>query len=383
MHRAYSRTAVALWLISTIGLPAILVLGAVRNYRALDAQREVYLRGRMAALASQLETAPEAAAEDPGLLDLAILDRPADGEASPLAALWDGRELFRTVNLRGPAGERIFRAFVPFHSAQGLRLARLDLDASEADFLTGEARGHVVFVLIGSVALVALSVYSMRNLRRQMELEHLARIGSMSAVLAHEIRNPLGTIKGFAQLCLEQAAPAQRALLDPIVQETLRLESLVKDLLLYGRPAQPAWKVVRAQELAATLSRHTPGAPLFEATVPDVAFSTDPNLLEQALLNLVRNAIEAVEGRVDAQVRLIASTAGREVIWRVEDNGPGLSPEALRQLFEPFRTTKSFGTGLGLSITRKLATALGGSLTVSNRAEGGAVAEIRLPLRRP
>jgi two-component system sensor histidine kinase HydH len=376
----YSKTILFLWIAGTLALPVLLVAGAWRTYRALDGQREIFLRSRMAAIASTLETAPAALDDEPGILALEILTPPPDPAADPLGPLWQGHELFRTEMLSS-GGQRLFRAIVPFHSAEGLRLARIDIDVAEADFLTRHARNHLILVCLGSAAFVVLSLLTFRSLRRQFELEHLAQLGTMSAVLAHEIRNPLGTIKGFAQLLIEKAAPSQKPLLDPILSETLRLESLVHDLLLYGRPAQPEIRTVSASDLAARLALHTPGAPAFQTAVPAVTFSSDPNLLEQALLNLVRNALEAVENQSGPEVRLSMENTRREVIWRVDDNGPGLSADAQARLFEPFRTTKAFGTGLGLSITKKLVVALGGSLSVSNRPGGGARAEIRLPQR--
>lgn len=378
MRIKYSKAVTALWVAATIALPAILIVGALRTYRALDEQREVYLRERMAAIASRLETAPALIEDEPGLLSYEVLRPPRDPEADPLAALWEGRELFRT-EFAEAGGRRLFRAIVPFHEADGLRLARLEIDAAEADFLVSGARRHLVFVMLASFALVGLSLLAERNLRRQLELEHLARLGSMAATLAHEIRNPLGTIKGFAQLAAERSEPAQRALLDPIVRETLRLEGLVKDLLLYGRPSAPVRKEVSAGGLASQLAAHTPGPPVFEAAVEDVTFLSDPNLLEQALLNLIRNALEAVDTTAAPRVRLSVAASGQEIVWRVEDNGPGLSDEVQARLFEPFRTTKAFGTGLGLPITRKLVESLGGKLTIGNRPEGGVAAEIRLP----
>ena len=202
-------------------------------------------------------------------------------------------------------------------------------------------------------------------------------------MLAHEIRNPLGTIKGFAQLLEERAAPEQLPLLRPIISETVRLEGLVKDLLLYGRPLQVERKPACASGIAGRLSAHALGLELTNGLalqVADVAFQTDSNLLEQALLNLLRNAAEALRGRPDALCRLECDVVNRHVVWRVIDNGPGLSAEARKRLFEPFYTTKSFGSGLGLSITRKLAGSLGGELRIGDAPAGGTLAELWLPL---
>ena len=103
---------------------------------------------------------------------------------------------------------------------------------------------------------------------------------------------------------------------------------------------------------------------------------TDLNLLEQILLNLFRNAAE-----VATAIRFEARSEGRDAVLSLVDNGPGLSDEAQRRLYEPFFTSKASGTGLGLCISRKLAVALGGTLRIANVASGhGVIAEVRLPL---
>jgi two-component system sensor histidine kinase HydH len=353
----------------------------------------------MAAVASQLETLPagvpagevlRALDEEPGLLDVIVLDPPQDTTKDPLADLWLGRELFRTESAQ-VRGEAVFRAFVPFHGPHGLRLARIELASSTADFLVEHARHHLWIVAVGCVVFLALSLltaWSSRRLvqaeHRQLELEHLAHIGKMSAVMAHEIRNPLGTIKGFAQLLAEKLPKQYDDLLNPILSETVRLEGLVNDLLLYGRPSQPSPSAVSSRELAEKLRAHAGqirGTLKFDSRIDDVTFETDVNLLEQALLNLLKNAFEALHGRPEGTVCLEAEQISDEVVWRVLDDGPGMSTEARGRLFEPFYTSKAFGTGLGLSITRKLVVALGGKFSIEDRPEGGTMAEIRLPRR--
>ncbi len=386
-----------LWVGVTLALPALLLYSAARTYRALEDQKVVHLRSRMAAVASQLETLPagipageilSALNEEPGLLDVVVLDPPPDITKDPLAALWLGRELFRTQSAQ-VGGEAVFRAFVPFHSPHGLRLARIDLAASSADFLVEHARHHLWIVAVGCLLFLALSfltAWSLRRLvqaqHRQLELEHLAHIGKMSAILAHEIRNPLGTIKGFAQLLAEKLPPQYDDLLHPILSETVRLEGLVKDLLLYGRPSLPSMRTTSSREIAGRMRAHAEqirGSLKFDSHIADVTFETDANLLEQALLNLLKNAFEALHGRQEGTVSLEVERISEEVVWRVLDNGPGLSTEARGRIFEPFYTSKSFGTGLGLSITRKLVDALGGKFSIEDRPAGGTVAEVRLP----
>jgi signal transduction histidine kinase len=382
----------------TVAAAGVLILSAVGTYRTLDAQRAVFLRGRAAAVSARLETIPPSlpesdwpqllADEEPSLAALVLYDRPA----SPafLEPLWDGRELFRTetVNATPP----VFRAYVPFHSAGSLRIARIDIDEAAADFLIRPAFRHLWLVALGGLLIVVLTVLTVRGAtrlaaaeRRQLELQHLATLGEMSASLAHEIRNPLGTIKGFVQLLAEKLDGAHAPLVSPILSETSRLEQLVKDLLLYARPSQPSLRSVRSTEIEETLrghALHLCNAPnlRFESSASPFSVETDPQLLEQVLLNLLGNAAEAVRSLPHGVVRLEMTTAGDCALLRILDNGPGLSGDAARRLFEPFFTTKASGTGLGLSISRKLVDSLGGHLTLEPRPSGGVCAEVLLPL---
>ena len=388
--------------VAIVALPAVLLLSSVRTFRELEEQKSVYLRVRAAAVAGALENLSDAGNDsaafetlsetEGSLLDLELLrrDTPA-GRGQFLAPLWEGQELFRTEYLTQD-GKRIYRAWVPFHSIDGLRLARIDLDAAAADFLVVHARHNVIVSLAGGLAVIVLAAYAIWSARRaaalevrHLELEHMARIGQMSAVLAHEIRNPLGTIKGFAQLIGESPENPHRELVDPILAETTRLENLVKDLLLYGRPPRPQMRMTGWAKTAQAISSHAAhllgktGA-RFELTGPDFAWETDPDILEQALLNLLRNATEAIEGQPGGEIRLDALPDGNSgVTVALSDNGPGVPEEIRTRLFEPFRTTKAFGTGLGLSITRNLARSLGGDLFIEAAGGGGTRAVLRFP----
>ncbi len=388
-------------------LPVVLLLSSLRTLNELGSQRTVYLRSRAAALAGQLESVAPAsrdegalfellAQDEPALVDLRILDRSAsDAAGATLDALWEGRELFRTENA-SLQGVPVFRTYVPVHTANGLRVARIDLDAGAADFLVVHARHNVIVSTVSGVALVLLSLYAVWASRRaarlevrQLELEHLAQLGEMSAVLAHEIRNPLGTIKGFAQLLAEQGGGQPAELIEPILSETGRLEKLVRDLLLYGRPPTPVLRRAEWKETRAALEAHVSHLAR-EAGVEvvlekaGIAWETDPQLLQQALLNLLRNAVEAAGGREGGRVRVeVSRPASGGVAVAVSDNGPGIPPQSRENLFKPFFTTKANGTGLGLSITRALARSLGGELRIEDGEPTGTVARLVFPDASP
>lgn len=380
-------------------VPVVLLLSSLQTFRELERQKTVYLRSRAGNLAARLERMVEGVSEqqaletlteeEPGLWDLKLIRRgDSAGVDAALASLWEGRELFLTSWVE-ESGVGLYRVYVPFHSSAGLRIARIDLNAAAADFLLVHARHNVMVSLVGGLVVALLAVYGVWATRRaarleirQREMEHLAQIGKMAAVLAHEIRNPLGTVKGFAQLAGEKASPETRALLEPILTETVRLENLVNDLLRYGRPPAPEPRRIEWPQIAATLRQHAAhligDRPIrFQTDEPTLAWVTDPDLLQQALLNLVRNAVEAVAEKGEGEVRVELRrhpAAGLSI--SVVDDGPGIPASVRMRLFEPFVTTKSFGTGLGLATTRKLVESLGGTIALRDRPEGGSRAEV-------
>jgi two-component system sensor histidine kinase HydH len=403
-HRTQIASRVVLPLAIAV-LPLVLLYSSLRTFHEIDEQRAIYLRHRVGLLAARLENLSGPVSHDelvdmlsqdePYLVALRVVERGSAGDTADLAPLWDGRELFRTGTVRNRR-TTLFRAYIPFHSGEGLRIARIDLDSAAAEFLVVHARHNVIVASVGGLVLVLLSIYSLWAMRRaarfrerQLEMEHLAHIGKMAAVLAHEIRNPLGTIKGFVQLAGERADAATRELLAPALSETQRLEALVSDLLSYGRTPLPQPKPATWEEIASRAAGHARqligGRPIrLVVSEAKLQWQTDPDLFGQALLNLARNAIEAIPAADEGEVRIEVRTEGKGgLAITVADSGSGISDDAMARLFEPFFTTKAFGTGLGLAITRKIVASLGGALELRRRAEGGTEAIIRMPKARP
>ena len=378
------KTAPFILLAVSLGLPLVLVVHSVLATRELREMRSIFLRDRAATIAARLEVMPperldrgqfdELMESEPALLHLRLFGA-ADPDAGigAVAEIRAGRELFHTEQSGG-----VFRAYVPFHSGGELRVAQIDLSAAAPDFILVHARHTVIMAMVTGSVLLLVSVLAMWSMsraarleRRQLETERLAELGSLSAVLAHEIRNPLGAIKGFAQLARESAGGGSAKPLDAIVRESRRLETLVNSLLLYGRPLEPAIRPTEWATLAGDLAAHAREAigvrPIrFTADSEIGELQTDPDLLKQALLNLIRNSVEAIPDGATGSVRVHAGAGpGGSVVISVEDDGPGLPEKVRARLFAPFVSTKAAGTGLGLSISKKLVETLGGSLRLS------------------
>lgn len=230
------------------------------------------------------------------------------------------------------------------------------------------------------------------QLRRR---ERLAALGEMAAGVAHEIRNPLGGIQLFASLLEKDLRdrPAQLRLANKIAKGVSSVETIVTDFLEFGRPRDPESRPVQigavireAIDLAASRAAER-RATVEAAGTTDVEMFSDPAMIRRALLNLVLNAIDA-GGDLSAeppQAPLVRVTVRRQppehVVVAVTDNGPGVPPELMDRIFNPFFTTKDRGTGLGLAIVHQNAELLGGHVQVANGAGGGAVFSLCLPER--
>lgn len=387
---------------SVLIVPAVVVLAVVLvgssllTLTLLDDVKMIYLRGRAGAVTARLEassrtewTLQRLAQDEPSLVNLEVFDRSASAAAHDreLEPIWSGRELFRTWLEPG-----VFIALIPFHQDGRLQISRVTLDARAADPLTRPARTAMTFAAFSGIVLVLLALYAVWMShraavldRQRLKLDHLARLGAVSAALAHEIRNPLGAVKGFIQLAAEKSPPPVLALLEPALRETGRLERLSSDLLLYGRPREPFLRDTEWRALAAELeayARQAIGDRPIRISIENGPghFPTDPDLLKQALLNLLANSLEALGRAEIGRVHIKAEPhSGRGLTIVVEDDGAGIPGWIIARLSEPFLTTKPQGTGLGLAITRKVAALLGGRLEIAAVTPHGTRAALVFP----
>jgi two-component system nitrogen regulation sensor histidine kinase GlnL len=224
---------------------------------------------------------------------------------------------------------------------------------------------------------------------------------ALAAGLAHEIKNPLAGLQGSAELLAREAEGSAREYAQVIAREAKRVDGLVRELLDLARPAALQAVPVNIHSVMGDvriLARGLPGADRinfverYDPSLPDVL--GDPEKLTQVVLNLVRNAIDAVaaverpevafETSV-ASLRLRAASGRTRPLARVAiiDNGTGISEAMLARLFTPFATSKSHGTGLGLAVSRRIIEAHGGRIEVRNRVSYGVEANLYLPLEVP
>jgi len=257
----------------------------------------------------------------------------------------------------------------------------------EANTLRQSAARSLGVALITVLALAIATIVLWRLARRAEQLQataerdrRLVTLGEMSAVLAHEIRNPLAALKGHAQLLVERLdrPGAERDKAERLVSETRRLERLVEDLLSFVRanrvtsaPADPA-ALLRDAAAAVAADRvdvEVDGAP--------PSWRLDAQRLQQALVNLLRNAVEASPD--GARVVATVGRDGDRLAFVIRDHGTGLPADETEQLFEPFHTTRVQGTGLGLAVARRIVELHGGRVTARTHRDGGAEFRIVIP----
>jgi two-component system sensor histidine kinase HydH len=257
-----------------------------------------------------------------------------------------------------------------------------------ASELTARALATLIVSCCAAALLLAAAIFSWRRAREADLLtaqlardQQLKSLGQMSAVLSHELRNPLTALKGHTQLLLEKLSPehAGRPGAERVLSSALRLEAIANQILDFAKPgavslapADPRAVADAAVELA--------GEPRVRVIAGQVkAWPLDALRLEQVLVNLIRNAAQAApEGDIDLAVGV---TSG-QLIFSVRDHGPGLPPGEEARIFEPFHGKNLKGTGLGLAICKQIVEAHGGRIEGANHPAGGALFRVLLPEAR-
>jgi two-component system sensor histidine kinase PilS (NtrC family) len=260
---------------------------------------------------------------------------------------------------------------------------------------------HVLYkitIMIIACFLVAFlsSLLSEQERRTKKELlsmeehvkrvEKMAAIGEMAAGLAHEIKNPLASLRGAIQMLREdvQNNPAHERLMHIILREADRLTSLVSDFLLFAKPPAGREEVLALDEaLSETITlfeKDTDCCEKFLITkemIQGIRVEIDPVHLRQVLWNLLLNAAEAIEDNGIIHIKMYP-LRGRYVTVSIADSGCGISPDIIKSIFHPFFTTKPDGTGLGLSIVHRIVESYEGRLDVESQVGRGTTFTLRL-----
>ena len=288
-------------------------------------------------------------------------------------------------------GEQVFELSTPIELSHNRALLRLILHTYRADSVVRRARLNLLFMIslvaVGWVMAAILFRLGKREELLQREMirrDNLAKLGEMGAVLAHEIRNPLAGIKGYAQVIEKRPnEPRNGNFAAQIITEVLRLEELVSELLLYASASSPAisdYYLDRVIEQAVAMVRHEAGQAgvHISVTCPEgVVLQGNSDRIGQILLNLAKNAVQAMPDGGDLVIE--AREQKNVVHIAVRDTGIGIQEDEMQRIFEPFFTTKARGTGLGLSLCKKIAEEHGGDISVASAPGAGTTVALSLP----
>jgi len=252
-----------------------------------------------------------------------------------------------------------------------------------------------LFVVLGFIVaradrIIDARAEERRRLEQQLnQSQRLATLGKMVASVSHEIKNPLGIVRSTADILgrrLKSVAPGNEHLAEIIVEETGRLDGIVREFLDFARPQEPEMAPVSVNQLLEKLLAFM--APEFESQgiVPEPALSVsmpllslDQGLMHRALLNILVNSVQAMPEGGRLQVSTAYDAAARTATVVIADTGVGMSEEKLGHVFTPFYTDKNKGTGLGLAIVKNIVDSHHGTIAVRSREGEGAAFAITLP----
>ena len=225
----------------------------------------------------------------------------------------------------------------------------------------------------GALCLLT-DITEVTELREQVALKNnLESLGEMSAGLAHEFKNAIATLQGYAQLLQSmQLDDKAQVATSSLLNEVRNLSGMVTAFLNFARPQPLQLEEVSLSDLIADCAAE------FKVVVdadPSLMIRADERMLRLALLNLIRNGAEADP---DGSVSVNAAREDGTLVIQVRDTGPGISPADLQKIFIPFFTTKAKGHGIGLALTHRIITQHGGTLTAANSPDGGALFTIKL-----
>lgn len=323
------------------------------------------LKARAAAVDLELQESNRA-------LHSALQERDTIAEALPIGLLTVAAD--GAVRCRNAEAERL----VALGAAAGVDLPH----GAPGEIAVGAGLVRVQRLALPDAELVLLEdLTHVRELEREVHrLDRLAGLSELALGIAHEIKNPLNGVMGFAALLERSNDPAaMQRFAGKVVQGVRQVDEIVKSLLGFARPERKRIRLAPLAEIVAeaALAAGLPGSRLQLSGARDQR--TDADALLRVLTNLFRNAIEAAPG---VHVTVRADVKGGRLELLVRDDGPGVPASLGRSVLEPFVSTKERGTGLGLSLSLRVLAWLGGDLDLVNPGEPGACFRVRLPLVR-
>jgi signal transduction histidine kinase len=265
----------------------------------------------------------------------------------------------------------------------------VEVPADFFDMLDQFDRGLLIFSFLNAILILSVAFFLFRSVKRIFHLqnlvknqEHFVKLGEMAASVAHEIRNPLGIIKGANSLIEKKFSSKQDELFSYIPAELDRLNKLIEDFLSFARSRDIKFKPVELRELLSKLQMGFSEYKKIQIHLKiydDLpVLKTDEDALEQILLNIIKNSVQACSENGEITIDCTPESKKRLRLM-ISDNGPGIPADIVDRIFDPFFTTREEGSGLGLAISKRLIEQLGGEIFVKSNLDQGTTVTITIP----
>jgi signal transduction histidine kinase/heme exporter protein D len=297
---------------------------------------------------------------------------------------------FITSEIQQIADEQFMSSYGPVYDIYGTVIAVQIIEAKATYFATIDTLRSqlILFSIINFIVITLIAFFLFRMINRAIRFqalikdqEHLAQLGTMGASVAHELRNPLGIIEGSNELIRKKYGNKDDEIFDYIPAETKRLTNIINSFLLFARSPKVNKKRFNVGDLLARLKvglENKKGIRIdFTEIKNGLYIYSDSDLLEQAILNILSNAVDAVEDQSAIQFRI--DSQKDKIIFSIQNKGPLIPPETKDKIFQPFFTTKEQGTGLGLAISKRTIELLDGTIDVESNLNEGTTFKIILP----
>lgn len=293
-------------------------------------------------------------------------------------------------DIQNYAGEMFLSAFSPIQNIDGFVVAVLIIEAKANYFhIINNLRNRLlIFSLINSILIIVIAIFLSRMIKKSIqyqaeikEKERLVQLGTMAATVAHELRNPLNIIEATNDIIQKKYSNDEDEVFSFIPDEIKRLSVLIDNFLKFARNPELKIETKPISDLIDRIKLNLPDqdAARLKIITNDLnEINTDHSQLEQALVNLINNALEA--GNKDEDIKLTFESVKKKGIKiSIEDQGIGIPHEMMQKVFDPFFTTKEKGTGLGLAITKRIIERLKGDVQIRSTEGKGTKIEFIIP----